>query len=260
MNIVDMEMHGMRSILVCFLMMTEGEVGTNIGILLSLFVLSTLTMIQYLKFVNFYNRIVSQTYGTCIISTFWLSLNGILLQFINLHGHIIILVVILPLIYYSLRELRTKLLERIVVFNIGDMREEESCLFHMTVLNNIITAQQDTMDYNSMRLVTLIHRHFLQSESLRLIDIGKLYDPSTDSYASLSYEIHQDSVFVKHWMKDRYRECFNKFNHSPMLAISFSHFMYAQFGNIHQAYLQLNVAQTRANILHHYAIYRYRYI
>ena len=258
-NEIDMELHIIRTVLVFFLIITTDQLASNLGILLGVFLLSCMTTLQYFKHVPFYNPIVSQIYGTCIVTTLWLSINGILLQFVRLRGHIIILVVILPLIYFSVRSLRIKVTENALLKEIEDTKDEELCLFQLSTLGYNIANQKDAMEYSSMRLVHLIHAHLCKCtrSTCPLHNLSTLYDAQTNTYATYSYELHQDSVFLKHFLKEKYKECFAKFSHSPMLCITYSYFLFSQFSHIEQAYIQLLNAKNRANIIQNFVIYRY---
>ena len=258
-NMIDTELHLLRSILVCFLMLSEDQLAINIIILIGVLLLSSICCLQYFKFIPFYSDLISIEYGTCIVTTFWVSLNAIIPELISLRGHIIILLFNLPIIYLSVRTLRIRIIEHIIFQPIDDIKEEDELLFKMTTLSSWI-ARGSEMSYKMMRFVGIIHNHLRTCNKYNcpLHLPNTLYDPSVHKYATDSFEIHLDSIFLKHFIREMYKKCLSRFIGSLELNISYAYFLFDQFSNIYEAYKHLATLYTNAPFLQKFIIYRYK--
>lgn len=74
-------------------------------------------------------------------------------------------------------------------------------------------------------------------ESYELFDI-KMNDFQTRNYGSM----HQDEVFLGHFIKKLYDDALNKFINSPGIHIGFAFYLFKVMNNIHASLLELNIA------------------
>lgn len=73
--------------------------------------------------------------------------------------------------------------------------------------------------------------------------------------------MHQDEVFLSHYIKKLYDDALNKFITSPSIHISFSFYLFKSMRNIHQSLLELNIAQKKKpSLQQQFTIFRYKNI
>lgn len=79
---------------------------------------SALLCFQFYKQVPYYNSFVSIFVGSLIFTYFWISLNALLMKFLDVSGHIIIIIVGIPMIAILVRSLRENRIESLMKTNI----------------------------------------------------------------------------------------------------------------------------------------------
>jgi len=74
----------------------------------------------------------------------------------------------------------------------------------------------------------------------------ELFDIKLNDFTSRNYNsMHQDDVFLSHFIKKLYDDSLNKFINSPSIHIGFSFYLFKVMKNIHASLLELNIAQKK---------------
>lgn len=101
-------------------------------ILITVYIIaSALLCFQYYKQVPYYNSFVSIFCGTLIFSYFWISLNALLMKFLQVNGHIVIIIVGIPMIAFLVRSLRENRIESLMKTNIEKLGSDIDALIQV---------------------------------------------------------------------------------------------------------------------------------
>ena len=79
----------------------------------------------------YYNRFVSIFVGSVIFSFFWIALNALLMKFLDVSGHIIIIIVGIPMIAILVRSLRENRIESLMKTNIEKLGTDIDALIQV---------------------------------------------------------------------------------------------------------------------------------
>ena len=102
-----------RSLVGAFAGFCNGEICS--WILIAVYILlSGFLCYQYYKQVPYYNSFISVLCGTTIFTYFWISINALLMKFLGVSGHIIIIIVGIPLIWFFVKSLRDYRIESLI--------------------------------------------------------------------------------------------------------------------------------------------------
>ena len=72
----------------------------------------------------FYNSFVSIFIGSVLFSYFWISINALLMKFLSVDGHIIIIIVGIPLIVLLVKSLRDYRIETLMKIGIEKLNTD----------------------------------------------------------------------------------------------------------------------------------------
>jgi hypothetical protein len=85
-------------------------------------IFSIMLCYQYYKYIPYYNSFVSIFWGSLIYSYFWFSLNALLMQILDVYGHLIIIIIGIPIISALVNNLRHKRIENLLLTNIDKLK------------------------------------------------------------------------------------------------------------------------------------------
>lgn len=101
-------------------------------ILITAYILASgLQCFQYYKQVPFYNSFVSIFIGSVLFSYFWISINALLMKFLSVDGHIIIIIVGIPLIVLLVKSLREYRIETLMKIGIEKLNTDIDSLIQV---------------------------------------------------------------------------------------------------------------------------------
>lgn len=116
-----------RSLVGAFATFCQDE--TCSWILITVYIIaSSLLCFQYYKQVPYYNSFVSIFCGSIIFSYFWISLNALLMKFLEVNGHIVIIIVGIPMIAFLVRSLRENRIESLMKTSIEKLGSDIDAL------------------------------------------------------------------------------------------------------------------------------------
>lgn len=106
-------------------------------ILIAVYILSGAVMcFQYYKQVPYYNNFVSVFCGTILFSYLWVSLNALLMMFLQVDGHIVIIIVGIPMIAFLVKNLRDSRMEVLLKTTIDKLTTDIDALLHVHKLED----------------------------------------------------------------------------------------------------------------------------
>lgn len=69
---------------------------------------------QYYKYLPYYNSFVSIFFGCMIGIYFWITVNALLAEFFRVHGHIVIILIGVPIMCYLVKSVRDSRIESLM--------------------------------------------------------------------------------------------------------------------------------------------------
>jgi len=73
--------------------------------------------------------------------------------------------------------------------------------------------------------------------------------------------LHNDPIFIEHFVKKMYEDALNRFINSPSLHLSFAFYLFKTISNIHASLHELVVAgKKKPTIQQQFTIFRYKKI
>lgn len=119
-----------RSIVAIFANFCGSEVCS--WVLISIFIMSSAMLAyQYYKQIPYYNSFVSVYSGSLIFIYLWISINALLMKLLHVNGHIIIILVGIPLISFLVKNLREKRIENLMKINIDKLKLDIDALIQI---------------------------------------------------------------------------------------------------------------------------------
>lgn len=116
-----------RSLVGAFAGFCDGD--TCSWILIAVYILSSgFLCYQYYKQIPYYNTFISILCGCTIFTYFWISVNALLMKFLGVSGHIIIIIVGIPLLWYLVRSLREYRIEMLIKTGIEKLGSDVDAL------------------------------------------------------------------------------------------------------------------------------------
>lgn len=95
---------------------------------------SFLLCYQYYIFIPYYNPYVSVFFGSFVGTYFWISLNSVAMKFYILDGHIIVIVLGIPLVVYLVRSLREKRIQTLMESTTEKIKTDSDALIQITTI------------------------------------------------------------------------------------------------------------------------------
>ena len=141
---------------------------------------------QYYKNIPYFNRQVSVWFGSCVVSTGWVGLNAVIMSILSFHGHVTVIIAVIPLIFCLLWNIRKKRAEYFAILNVTNLSSSNLGLLKLnTLMSNIHIGRQGGEKGIGLRVIGIIqaHERDCNKEGCVLHDMHRLYDGSLHAYA-----------------------------------------------------------------------------
>jgi hypothetical protein len=197
--------------------------------------------------VPYYNSFVSVFCGTVIFGYAWVSLNALLMKFLAVEGHLVIILVGLPMIWYLVRSLREWRIEALMKSSIEKLGTDIDALLHVHKMVDFSRGRHADQA-ERMTMIGVINIHVAECQNLECPckETYELFDIKLGDFQVRNYsQMHQDEVFLNHFIKRLYDDALAKFVNSPGIHIGFSYYLFKAMNNIHASLLELNFAQKK---------------
>ena len=203
---------------------------------------------QYLKYLPYYNPVISILFGSGAFIYFWLSVNILLLKALDsvtYQGQSIVILVGVVLIFPATWQVRNHEIEKKLFERKHDkIKSEYELDIYIHKLTRLM-IDQHVNPVDEMLLLGVVHNH--QSECLSnecpLNNQDELYLPLSDSSTDRSQIFSKDPILLSHLINSIYAEYAKSSNASAVLHTTYAYFLFYQIGNMHMALLELNVAE-----------------
>ena len=213
---------------------------------------------QYFSYVSFYDPFISVHWGTLFCTLCWVSINALLMMIFEIHGHLIVVVIGIPIIIgvvYNLRQLRL----RWILFKTPEkVSNEVEALILLTTLQQIVKDSfvNKVDDVMLIGLVNLFVMEHADSDSPYKKD-GELYDAATGKFSKFDLAYHKDYIFLNHFNEKQYCDFIEKFSNSVAIQNSFASFLFVTMRNVHAALVELNlVTKKKPSLKQEFNIHR----
>ncbi|CDW90925.1 pas pac domain protein [Stylonychia lemnae] len=230
------------------------------------FISSLYFQYQYFKFLPYYNNFVSIFFGSMVGIYTWITINGILTQFYDVQGHIVIIFIGIPIICALIKRIRETRIESLMMSTTEKMQSDIDSLNQICLIQTWLNDGGKHSDLDKeMKVKGLINLHIAECtiDDCVCKNLDELYDIQNDQYLNTmnSEDMHSNQVFVNHFNKQLYTEALNKFINSPSIHISFAFYHFSAMKNIHAALHELKIAsKKRPTLQQQFTIFRYQNI
>ena len=225
-------------------------------VILCVYLASGVTMsYQYFVYIPYYNQFVSIFFGSIINIYTWIAINCLLTKIITVSGHVIIILLGVPLIINIVIYLRKQRIEFLMDNTMDKINNDVDALIQINMIKDLSimrTTAKSGMSAlggveSEMKIKGIINLHFEECKQDQCIckNLEELYDTGAHQYLTPTQELHNEAIFINHYNKKLYEEAIGKFIGSPNLHISFSFYLYSVMKNIHAALHELNIAQKK---------------
>jgi hypothetical protein len=124
-----------RSLVAAFAGFCNGE--TCSWILIAVYIIASgFLCFQYYKQVPYYNSFISIFCGSTLFTYFWIAINALLMKFLQVNGHIVIIIVGIPLIVYLVKSLREFRIESLMKTNIERLSSDIDALIQVNKITD----------------------------------------------------------------------------------------------------------------------------
>jgi len=182
------------------------------------------------------------------------------MMLVKIHGHVIILLICIPMFGYFVSNLRRKRIEQLLLTDIEEMKSDVDAASHLQIIQGLITEARTSQTEDGM-LIGYINLHAVECQNAECPckNGADLYDAKTGKFSERTVGFHKDYTFLFYLNKQLYEDALNKFINSPRLHINFSFFFYNFMGNVHAALVELDAAvKKKPSIYQQFSIFRYK--
>lgn len=174
---------------------------------------------QYFIFIPYYNSLVSVFFGSLINLYLWISLNCLLTKLVVVNGHIIILLMGVPLIIYLVYQLRQRRIDLLLDQSIEKINNDVDALIQISTIKDLsigkVTSNKtsgENMDFE-MKVKGIINLHVEECKLDFCLckNQEELYDVSQQAFLTPQQEPHNEPIFVYHYNKKLFDDALNKF-------------------------------------------------
>lgn len=153
-----------RSMVGAFAGFCEGD--TCSWILITVYLLSSgFLCYQYYKHLPYYNSFISTLCGCAVFSYFWISVNALLMKFLGVSGHIVIIAVGIPLLWYFVRSLREYRVEVLIKTGIEKIGSDVDALLQVNRMTDFSKGTQVDMQ-EKMTMIGIINVHIAECQNM----------------------------------------------------------------------------------------------
>lgn len=213
---------------------------------------------QYFKHVPYYNPLVSIVWGTLLLFHGYVALNAFLMMLIEIYGHILIMLISIPIIGWFVASLRKKRVEQLMLMSIEKMGGDVEAGSHIQAVQALIADARAAQTEDGF-LIGYVNLHAVECHNAECPckNDSDLYDVRSDRFSHRTASFHKDYVFLYHLNKQLYEDALNKFANSTRLHIDYSYFLYNSMRNIHAALMELDAAiKKKPSIYQQFTIFR----
>lgn len=221
---------------------------------------SVLLAYQYLKYLPYYDDFISILFGYLIFLQVWILANSLLTFAGSLTGNFMIVLVGLVPAYLTVKRIRTRILEIILLKPPDKTSTELEAIIQSHAVYSLITSKITTEQ--EIRLIGLVnlHQNNCQNQDCPLHRAQELFDPCLDKFIdeeSLE-KLHKNQIFLKHFTKMYFEEGIINFCNMPGIRLAYASFLFHAFNNVHAALTELAFAKkNKPNIMQSFEIYKF---
>jgi hypothetical protein len=113
---------------------------------------------QYYKQIPYYNTFISILVGSTIFVYLWISINALLMKFLGVSGHIVIIIVGIPLIVYLVKFLREYRIEMLIKTNMEKLGTDIDALLQVNKMTDF-TKGVNNDQQEKMTMIGIINLH-----------------------------------------------------------------------------------------------------
>ena len=153
-----------RSLVGAFVGFCNGESCS--WVLITVYILASgFLCFQYYKTVPYYNSFVSVFCGTSLFTYFWIAVNALLMKFLNVNGHIVIIIVGIPLIAYLVKSLREYRIEILMKTSIDRLNTDIDALIQVNKITDFSRGvHRDSQE--RMTMIGVINLHITECQNM----------------------------------------------------------------------------------------------
>lgn len=252
-----------RSLVCTFAFFCESQICN--WILIAVYILaSAMICYQFYKTIPYYNSFVSVFCGSLMFNYFWIALNALLMELLTVKGHLIIILVGIPIISVLVRNLRDMRTENLMNTNIDKLKIDIDALIYVHNMTDFAKGVHKQDQSQRMTMIGIVNLHIIECQSIDCPckDEYELFDVASNSFSDRNrVSPHQDEVFLDHFTKRLYEDALNKFINSPSIHIAFAFYLFKVMKNIHASLSELNIAiKKKPSLQQQFTIFRYRNI
>ena len=143
---------------------------------------------QYYNQIPYYNSFVSIFCGSLIFSYLWIALNALLMKFLNVNGHLVIILVGIPMITLLIKFLRDYRIEVLMKTGIEKVKTDIDSIIQVNKITDFSKGNyQDQTE--KMTIVGVINLHIAecQNSECPCKDHNELFDIKTNDFQNRNY-------------------------------------------------------------------------
>ncbi len=145
---------------------------------------SLLFCYQYFKYIPYFCPFVSVFWGTLLCSYCWVSLNALVMMLADVSGHLIIIAFGIPLIAYSVRNLREKRIEHLLLLTLEKIKSDTDALIQIQTIQDMIKQAKVTQKAE-VTLVGYVNLHLAECKAKECPckNDAELFDAATGKFS-----------------------------------------------------------------------------
>lgn len=219
---------------------------------------SFLILYKYVAMVPYYDSFVSIVWGCVVFNYFWICLNALCMMILDVRGHIVIILLGVPVVSGVVCNVRKVRIKRLLLTSNDKFATPTDCLNRIVVVQQMVKASVHKED---IALIGIVNLHTLecQNDGCPCKNEVELFDVGTKKFSSRDTGYHKDAIFLKHFVKKLYEDGLTRFADSDLLSVMFASYLFRSMKNLHAAVLELNSAtKKKPSIQLQFVIHRER--
>ena len=120
---------------------------------------------QYFKQIPYYNPFISVFCGSLVFIYLWISLNALFMKLLTVKGHIIIILIGIPLISYLAKFLRERRLEALMITNVDKLKLDIDALIQVHNMTDFARGTEKDQS-KRMAMIGLVNIHVEECQNL----------------------------------------------------------------------------------------------
>eukprot|EP00826_Nyctotherus_ovalis_P040318 TRINITY_DN3965_c0_g1_i3.p1 TRINITY_DN3965_c0_g1~~TRINITY_DN3965_c0_g1_i3.p1 ORF type:complete len:487 (-),score=83.17 TRINITY_DN3965_c0_g1_i3:234-1694(-) len=213
-----------------------------------MFALSAFFVVQYFKYLPYYDYFVSLLFGYFCSLQLWVLFCSLLTFVMEINGHFVIMLVGAIPAFIAVKYVRDKRFDSIFFRQAENTGSELEALIRCHAVAELTLSKISFREEVQLAGLVTLHLRECKSKECPLHSLKSLYDPCVDAFASDLDQTNlcRNLIFKKYFAKHYFDSALSNFGSSPNVKIAYAFYMFNSFKNVHAALLELREAKKNS--------------